>query len=242
VFSSVWVAAAAAALVAASSRSIGTAIDPFTVGLAFCGTLVVYNVDRLRDIARDSHTAPHRTRFVKSHEGSLRTLTALGAATAFVLAVGAGREVIVLLLPVLAAGLLHRRLKRFAFAKPVYVTCAWLAVVVGLPWTRSPHAEHVGWTLTVLGAAVLANAIASNVRDQEAGAARIGARAALGVARGLAGVAVILALAAPAPVRILTPVPVATLLVLLAFQQEERYGLVVVDGALMAGAALALWV
>jgi hypothetical protein len=145
-----------------------------------------------------------------------------------------------LLLPALAAGLAHRRLKRFAFAKPFSLVGAWLLVVVGVPACMAPDPERIGWTTAVLGTAILANAIASNLRDPEAGAARNDPARALAIARLLALLGVAAAAIAPAAVRSLAPVPAATLLALLLFRSTERYGLVAVDGALLGGALLAI--
>jgi hypothetical protein len=58
IFSSLWGAAAVSALVAASSRAMGVEIAPDAVGLAFSGTLVVYNLDRLRDLDGDRCSSP----------------------------------------------------------------------------------------------------------------------------------------------------------------------------------------
>lgn len=44
----------------------------------------------------------------------------------------------------------------------------------------------------------------------------------------------------PAAVPGLTPVPLATLATLSVFQGGERFGLIVLDGALVVGASLAL--
>jgi hypothetical protein len=238
VFSSLWLAAAAAVLVAAASRALGAPVDPASAALAACGTLVVYNVDRLRDIRRDHVTAPERTSFVQTHRRALVALTVLAGVASAALAPRLGRGAALLLAVVLAVGLLHRRLKRAAFIKPLYVTAAWLAVVVGLPWYTASQPLHTGWVLASLGCALLANAIASNLRDDEAGAARIDH--ALRIARGASLVGSVAALSGPPEVRALSAVPLATLAVLLRFHPSERFGLVALDGALLAGAVLAL--
>lgn len=240
VFSSLWLAAAAAALAAAASHAMGVAPDPRALGLAAAGTLVIYNVDRLRDLDRDRTTSPERTAFVERHRATLRTLTAAAGVTSAALAVSAGRGPIALLLPALGAGLLHRRLKRFALAKPLYVVACWLLVVAGLPWILAQAPSHTGWVLASIGSASLANAIASNIRDEEAGAALLGAPRALALARGFALLGVTVALVGPAPVQPLAWVPATVLAALLRFRPTERYGLAIVDGALLVGALVAL--
>jgi hypothetical protein len=243
-FSSAWMAFAAAALVAASSRALEVPVDARALGLAFAGTFVVYNLDRLRDLERDRRTAPLRTAFVVAHQTALVRASLAALLLALLLLAFAGVRAGVLLLPALALGLAHRRLKHIAFFKPVYIAVAWLIVVVGLPWClaagagRAVEPAQVGWLSAVLAASILSNAIAANVR--EAGAARIGAQRALGVARGLAAAGVACAVLAPASVRTLVAVPAATFAALAAFRGSERYGLVIVDGALLVGALAAL--
>jgi 4-hydroxybenzoate polyprenyltransferase len=240
VFSSLWLALTAAALLAAASAALGTTADPRAVGLAFFGTLVIYNLDRLRDLERDRATSPQRSAFVVLLRSALTAPRAAAMLAALGLGLAAGPRVTALLLPALAAGLAHRRLKRFAFAKPFYLVGAWLLVVVGVPACMAPDPERIGWTTAVLGTAILANAIASNLRDPEAGAARNDPARALAIARLLALLGVAAAAIAPAAVRSLAPVPAATLLALLLFRSTERYGLVAVDGALLGGALLAI--
>ncbi len=80
------------------------------------------------------------------------------------------------------------------------------------------------------------------MRDGEAAIAHLGPRLPLRIARALATLGIVLGAFAPPPVRPLAAVPAATLASLLGFRPSERYGLIVVDGALLAGALLAIGV
>lgn len=239
VFSSLWLGATAAALAAAAAGSLEAPFDPRAAALAAAGTLVVYNVDRLRDLERDHLTAPARSAFIAAHRKALVALAAAAALAAAGLAFACGPAVLALLAPIATTGFLHRRLKHFAWAKGAYIALAWTAVVVGLPWVLAPAPRNVALTTAVLLLAIYANAIASNVRDAEAGAARVGPARALGLARLLAAAGALAALLGPVAVRPLVAVPLLTLAALLRFRPDERYGLVVVDGALLAGGLLA---
>ncbi len=117
VFSNLWMSAAAGALVAAASRAMGTAIRPEAVGLAIAGTLVIYNIDRLRDLHRDQHLSRDRSVFVAEHGVRLSILTGAAVAASLYFGARAGRPAALMLLPVLGVGLFHRRLKRFENAK-----------------------------------------------------------------------------------------------------------------------------
>ncbi|MGH0028636.1 MAG: hypothetical protein ACQGVC_02510 [Myxococcota bacterium] len=240
VFSSLWVAATAAALCRASAPAMGAAPDAAVVGLAFCGTLLVYNVDRLRDLARDRVTSPARSRFVEEHRGALLGLSVAAGAGSAGLAFAVGPTGIAALLPIALLGFFHRRLKRFGWWKPFYVSAAWCGVTVGLPAVTAAAPRHVTWVAAIVAITLAGNVIASNLRDGEAWSVRFGARVPLRVARGCAALGLLLAGLAPPPVRPLAAIPGATLLALLFFRPDERYGLVVVDGALLVGALSAL--
>jgi 4-hydroxybenzoate polyprenyltransferase len=64
VWSSGWLGLAAACLTAAAARALGSTATPAMLALAFGGTLAVYVIDRVRDLPRDSATAPERAAFV----------------------------------------------------------------------------------------------------------------------------------------------------------------------------------
>lgn len=238
-FSSVWVAVAAALLTAAAARAMGVMPPPEAVGLAFAGTLVVYNVDRLRDVERDLATSPDRTAFVLAHRPALSALSGLAAIAAAVAAFRAGPRVAALAGLVLAVGLAHRRMKRVPFGKAFYVAAAWTAVAAGVPALVDPDVRRLPLVAAVLYATLLANAVASSVRDAEGGPARVGLDRALRFARVVAAAAVGLSLAGSATLS-LAWIPGATLASLVFFRPGERYGLLVLDGALAAGSTLAL--
>jgi hypothetical protein len=213
---------------------------PAAVAVAVAGTLVVYNVDRLRDLERDRLTAPDRSAFVARHRRALVALTATGGVVSLACAATLGLWSLIILAPVAALGLAHRRLKGIPFAKAAYITLAWLAVTVALPAMAAAPDHRVAWIAGILGLAIFSNAIASNVRDREGAAAHFGRGPTLRTARAVAILALALAAVAPAAVRPLGAVGAATLLALIPFRDGERYGLVVVDGALVLGAAAAI--
>ncbi|HVH06181.1 MAG TPA: hypothetical protein VNE71_09310, partial [Myxococcota bacterium] len=236
-----WVAAAAGALAGAVARALGAdpAAGPLLV--AFGGTLAIYNLDRLRDLARDRGPAPARSAFVERHQRVLTALAAAGAALGVLGAWLAGPRAALPLLAALPLALAHRRLKRVWALKALYVTAAWVAIVVGVPAVAAGAAlRDTAWAGALVGLAVFANAIASNVRDEEAAAAIFGGPAALRVARAAAAIATVAAFAAPPALRPLGWVGITTLGALVAWRPGERYGLAVVDGALLLGALTAL--
>jgi len=215
-------------------------VSAAVTALVVAGTWVVYSVDRLRDVERDRATSPRRTAFIERHAPALKVVTGAAALLAAGLAFRVGPGAALVLTPAAVLGFWHRRVKHLAILKSSYLTLAWLCVVVAFPAVASGGARHVGWAALVLGAAIQANSIASNVRDHEAAVPRVGAGPALGLSRMAAASGMALAFLAPPGVRSLGFVPAATLLALLRFRPDEHYGLVVVDGALLAGALAAL--
>lgn len=242
-FSSALAGGVAAALVLACGLAIAPGLGARELaaltGLAGAGTLVVYNVDRLRDLERDATTTPLRTRFIHRRRREVVAVTGLAAAACLPLAWLQPWRTWALCAVVLGLGLLHRRLKRNPVWKVAYVTFAWLAIAVGLPAARAisggVEPAALAWTCGVVGLAIAANLIASDLRD----AAKPGGGAALVGARALCLGGVALAALAGGRVWPLLAIPLCEGLSLLRFRPDERYGLVVVDGALLLGAIAA---
>ena len=241
-YSSVWVALAAGALCAAAAEAMAGKAHGMASALAICGTLVIYNLDRLRDLERDHTTAPLRSAFVSRHRSLLIGLTSLAALASAVLGALLGSRAIAALLPVLLLGLLHRRLKSLSYAKPFYIALAWVVVTVMLPAVLLDVPGRASWVAGIFGLTILANVIACNLRDGEAASAALGAGVPLRLARLTASAGLLTAFLAPDFVRPLALVPLLTLGALLPFDPGERYGHLVVDGALLVGATAALGV
>jgi len=239
-FSGVWPALVAMVLLLAGARAMQQSATPAMWVLAFGGTLFVYDVDRLRDVERDRATAPRRTAFVVRHRRALILAVALAGTAAVSAAWTLGPGVCGLCAGVLALGLLHRRIKHVPIFKGLYVTSAWLAVVVGVPAVAGGRTAHgVAWTTAVIGVSVLANVVASSLRDTEAGPAR-SPRAALAISRLLPALGMALALLGPVSQRSLVWIPAVLGLALVGGPRGERYGHIVVDGALLVGGLAAL--
>jgi hypothetical protein len=213
--------------------------------LAASGTFIIYNVDRLRDVARDRSTSPLRTAFVLRNRR--RLYTAVGAmAIGFVAILQAAPASIVLLcLAIGLVGLLHRRLKDVEALKTAYVSLAWVGACVGLPWLAGGYKPAGPWVAGILAASLAANLVGSNLRDQEAGVEEKNAHSAmtprLWIARAMAVFAVGISLVAPAPLHSLVWIPVCEGLALAYFRPSERYGHLAVDGGLLIG-AFATWI
>ena len=146
IFSGTWPAAVAAALVALCGRALsaGTAPVPWgPMALAAAGTLLIYNVDRLRDRAHDRGSSPARTAFVEKNRVPLIFLCGLAALASALLAARQPPLTWAVLATAFSLGIFHRRLKGHPTYGIIYVATAWVLVVVGFwihlcdpPWTR----------------------------------------------------------------------------------------------------------
>ncbi len=239
-YSSVLAAGIAGTLTSATTLAFALPLEPAVVALATSGTLVVYNIDRLRDLARDRALAPVRSAFIESNYRQLSAITLAAALGSAACALQISRAAWVLCGAVLALGLLHRRLKGIRGVKTLYLTSCWLAIVLGLPLAARypdslPGAERIYWISAVVGCAILSNLMASNLDRR-----RVSQRSQLGVAIAIAGLGIAFALVAPPALRGLALIPGAEFAALSRFRGGERYAAVGVDGALLAGACGAI--
>jgi hypothetical protein len=215
----------------ATAAAAGLEWSPYALIVGFTGTLVVYGVDRLRDLGRDARTRPIRSAYIAQHGAPLRWLyglcVPLGAMAMLSLPATAW-------IPVGVAGglgLLHRRLKGWPAFERAYVTLAWVAVCVGLPVASAGGtAASAGPPAVVLSLVIAGNLIATQARGRGGAASLLLCLGGLGAAWAIPGA------------RALWPIAALEAMAILGFasrpKDPERYALVVVDGALTVGAAL----
>ncbi len=230
-------AGVAAGLIVAAAAALGAPRGGALAvlgALAASGTLVVYNVDRLRDTGMDGASAPLRTAFVEAQRRALWGVTALATVVSLALALATSLDVALLCAAVLLVGLLHRRLKPWRAAKPVYVASAWVAVTAGIPALSASESELIPWLLAIYSTSIAANLLASNLREATPVASLLAA------ARALAAIGVLIALVGPEATRPLAAIPAAELAALACFRNTERYAHIALDGALLIGALTAL--
>ena len=138
-FSGIWPASVAAGLIATcglvlvDSPSLGPLATAMALGAA--GTLVVYNIDRLRDLHRDRTTAPARSAFVERHREALIALSVASAGACLPPGRHAPLHHVVGLrsCPWPWASSTAGSREATGPLRCFYVTLAWLAVVLGIP-------------------------------------------------------------------------------------------------------------
>ncbi len=242
-YSSGLVAAVGGALTFAVCEALRAPRAWHSAALVASAAFLIYNLDRLRDVARDGAASPRRSAFVLRHRRPLILATAVAALGVAGLIVTAPVRTALLCIPIGAVGVFHRRLKDDFRWKVAYVASAWTAACVGIPWLSARgdvSLESAGWALAVVGPSLVANLIASNLRDGKAIDSAGRSASALVAARCTAIAATALVLVAPDALAPLALIPAAEAIALWFFRATERYGQFAVDGALLAGALVAV--
>ncbi|MBJ18830.1 MAG: hypothetical protein CL933_05325 [Deltaproteobacteria bacterium] len=239
-FSNLLPAAIAAGLSLTASHALAAANPQRWALLAASGTFVVYGLDRLRDTTRDRTTAPRRTEFTEKHARALSIAVALAALLLVATLFTAPMRVILLCVVCGTTGLLHRRLKGLAALKSIYVSAAWVAICAGIPAISGAVEPYLAWVATIFFAALTANLVASNLRDDEAQLLPGRPHSALTLARALTAAGGLAAWVAPQQLAPLGWIPLAEAVALGFFRPSEHYGHLAVDGALLAGALASL--
>ncbi|MEE8164235.1 MAG: hypothetical protein V3T64_01580, partial [Myxococcota bacterium] len=166
-FSSLMAAAIAVALSSVASLALGAPRPLHWALLAGTGTFIIYNLDRLRDTARDHPRSPERTAFVEQHRRVLSLAVAIVAIAFGVMLLESPPSVIGLCAGIGLVGLLHRRIKGSAILKTIYVSFAWVSSCVGIPWLGAGRPSLGPWLAAIVMPILAANLVASNLRDNE---------------------------------------------------------------------------
>jgi hypothetical protein len=238
-FSSLLPAGVAYSLSSLASLALVAPDRSHWAALAGIGTFIVYNLDRLRDTVRDRETSPDRTAFVERHRGFLTAAVAVAGLAFAGLLITAPPTILAITAVIGGVGLLHRRIKKAAALKALYVSAAWVGVCIGIPWVAAGRPQSGLWIAGILMPILGANLIASNLRDDETQLFRGRPEIALRVASGFTLLGGVLAVVAPERLMPFGWVALAEMVAILGFRPGERYGLLFVDGALLIGAGIA---
>jgi hypothetical protein len=157
--------------------------------------------------------------------------TGLGAVT---VGVRLPLAAIAILAGVCSLAFVHARLRRFAWVKPLYITLAWLGVVVGVPWVmRGPG--PIPTVALPLALAIVANVLACDAVDREAEAAQMAPRRVWWIARGVALLGMVAGFPDPAAL-----IPGMMFLAMARWPVTRWWAERGLDGALLVGSGLAI--
>lgn len=261
-FTNLYVALCGAALTAATYALFGMPmrIDA-VVGLVFCCTLVIYNLDRLVE-PRPGDT--EHERWVERHRRGLWWLTGLASLGAGVLASTLEPRTLLSLLPAGAVALGYglpvlywagrwHRLKALPGAKLALIAGVWAYATAGLPMIEGGLALGVQSAAVLVARLLFIAAVAlpfdlpDMQRDRQSGIAtlptRFGVEATRRTAFALTVLAMLAALLNPWPAAAAVQVSLLCNLALIAALRPDRgvvYFMVLLDGMLLVQAG-ALW-
>lgn len=236
VFSSGLAAAIGAAFSMVASQSLG-APRPFVWAfLTASGAFIIYGLDRLRDVDRDRVTSPLRTAFVLRHRRRLSIALCIASIGFAATLLRTSPAIFLLCGAIGLIGFFHRRMKQAVILKAAYVSVAWVAACVGMPWIASGPGRAGAWISAILLASLGANLLASNLRDDQTGSVSGTHTPILWIARAMLVIAIVIAFLAPAALAPLAWIPACEGVALATFRSSERYGHIAVDGALLVGA------
>lgn len=235
IYSGLSVSLTACALTLTTYICFSREIRPDILLIAFTGTFFIYNTDHIRGIDSDRRSDPSRVLFVVGN----KTVLLYSAIISFVVSVITSviclsLSELSILVPVLAFGLLHRRLKQNTALKSAYITASWLAVVVLLPVVEDIP-DNISWLALITGPVLFANAYAYTIQPtegQQAGSVNIPIM--------ISTAACLAAFIAPRGFIPLLPVPLATLCSLLIFRRNRYLKYLFLDGSLFAGSMLSI--
>ena len=263
VFTNLYVALCGAALTGASYVLLGLPARLDTAaGMVFCGTLVIYNLDRLAE--RETGGSTHE-RWVERNRKLLWAITWLGAmagvfcATQLTTAsqwslVPAGLVAVGYCLPIIKQDRYrYRRLKELPGAKLPLIALVWTYATMGLPMLESGVAMSLDSAVLLMTRFLFLAAVAMPFdvpdmqRDQQSGIATLptlfGVRTTRWTALTLTTLAIVLALLNPWPAAIGVLVSLAFTFGLVFMLKPSRsvvYFMVLLDGMLLIQAA-SLW-
>ena len=262
-FTNLYVALCGAGLTAASYALLGLSIRiDAVVGLVFCCTLVIYNLDRL--IEPTPGDSEHE-RWVESHRGLLWGLTLVSTVGAIALATKlrmaslislaiAGAVAVGYCVPIVRIGGRWRRLKALPGAKLVLIALVWAYATTGLPLIEGGAALNTSAWMILLARLFFIAAVAlpfdlpDMQRDRRSSIATLptmlGVNATRAVAFALIGLSAGLSLLNPWPLASALLMSCACVAGLLAMLRPERgvlYFMGALDGMLLVQAGL-VWI
>lgn len=233
IYSSVFVSLISSILSIVCLFTLGNKISVDVTLLIFFGTLLIYNLDHLKDIGSDRFTNPERTKFIYKNELLLKTIVVISFAISTYLFFYIGIDMTSILIPVFVIGVFHWKLKNNQLFSIIYITLSWTVVVVIFP-TLGVVDKNNNLLLTaiIMGLSFLANATVFMASENKF------RHTTVLIAKVLVFIAVIVAILSPSQLKPFAFIPGLTFIALLFYKPVERYNLIYMDGSLLVGGIL----
>lgn len=237
IYSSIFVAIISSFLSTLPLHFLNNDIEINKICLIFFGTLFVYNFDHIIDIKSDRTTNPGRTRFISNNREILKLITVIsGFISSCIFIIYHSAENFILI-PALIFGVFHWKFKTKRVMSALYITLSWVLVVVIFPLAQDFELnKDTLFIISILGLTFLGNALVFMADDMNP-AKKL---KTVHYSKIIVFIALIFSVTSPASLKYLVFIPALTLLGLVFYREDERYHLLYLDGALLAGGILCL--
>ncbi len=145
---------------------LGTDINYILIVLIFCGTLVIYNLDHLKDINSDKNTNPKRVNFIIRNKRLIYLITGLSMILSLLAVYNLGIKLLPIILLPFLLGIMHRIIKNSPLFSAVYITLSWLMITVYLPAYLTDNPKEIIILSILVGIFLFCNAYTSSLRQK----------------------------------------------------------------------------
>lgn len=205
--------------------------------LVFFGTLLIYNIDHLKDIKIDKFTNPGRTQFVENYRNYLLVLIVISILASTYLFFKIEFQQTKILIPVFIIGIFHWKLKKNTIFSIIYITLSWTIVIVIFPSIGEIYPKKgLFFTALIFGLTFLANAsvfVASEHKSKTISKTVFFAKLIT------VGGVILASVFGYATIPFMF-IPGLTLFALFFYKPTEKYNLFFMDGALLLGGILSV--
>jgi len=213
---------------------LDSGINYILLVLIFCGTLVIYNLDHLKDINSDRTTNPLRVNFIIKNKRLIYLITGLSMFLSILAVYYLGIKLIPIIVVPFFLGLIHRIIKNSPLVSAIYITLSWLMITVYLPAFLTDNPKEIIILSIVVGIFLFCNAYASSIRQKFY--AKKYARYLLYLS--LLNLLIIIVLRG-SYIGIL-PASIFTTMALTNYMDDENYELILLDGMQLLGTVLSI--
>ena len=213
---------------------LNSEINYILLVLIFCGTLVIYNLDHLKDINSDKNTNPKRVNFIKDNTRLIYLITGLSMLLSLLAVYHLGIRILPIIVLPFLLGLIHRIIKNSPLFSALYITLSWLMITLYLPAFLTDNPKNIITLSIIVAIFLFCNAYASSIRKKHY--AEKYARYLLYLS--LLNIVIILILRG-SYIGIL-PASFFTTLALTNYMDDENYEVIFFDGLQLSGTVISI--
>ena len=213
---------------------LGTGINYILLVLIFCGTLVIYNLDHLKDIDSDKTTNPKRVNFILSNKLLIYFIIGVSVVLSLLAVYFLGTHLVPLIILPFLFGLMHRIIKNSPVFSAVYITLSWLMITVYLPAYITGKPKEIIFLSIIIGVLLFLNAYTSSLRQKYYAAAYVRYMMYLSLSL------ILLLIIIRGNYLGLIPLSFFTTMALTNYIDDENYEVIFLDGLQLSGAVISV--